>query len=128
MKETTVSKSKNETVNTETKETNKSLSTQLPLTTPEAVANQHTVNYNDRQTSSQECLPSAQQLVDTVRSNCSVESELGTSTSQLTQPPQRLTSIPPSLSSSSQPRPSGPLSLSTSQCTSQPSIQQECKL
>ena len=71
---------------------------------------------------------SSSSMVDTLSSNCNVVSELGTSTLQLTQPPQLLTSTPPSLPSSSQPRPSGPLSLSTSQYTSQPSIQQECKL
>ena len=60
-------------------------------------------------------------IFETEQSTC-------TSTSQLTQPPQWLTSILPSLPSSSQPGPSRLLSWSTSQCTSQPSIQQECKL
>ena len=107
-------------------EAQKSLSTQLPPTAPLAGPIVRLFD-SDTQTLSQVCLPSTQ-LVDTVNSNYSVESELGTSTSQLTQPPQWLTSTPPSLPSPSQPGPSRPLSLSTSQCTSRPSVQQECKL
>ena len=79
-----------------------------------------------QQTSSQNYTPSTlayafNNIFESKQSTC-------TSTSQLTQPPQSLTSTPPSLPSSSQPQPSKPLSQPTSQCTSQPSIQQECKL